>query len=44
LSWDIDIKFGLEKLRDVLDRIQDFGLDLIDLRLRTERGGDPIGE
>ena len=38
------VRFSPDKLRDVLDRIQDFGLVLIDLRLRTEHGGDPIGE
>jgi len=38
------LRFSPEKLREVLDSIQDFGLVLIDLRLLSERGGLPIGE
>ena len=38
------VRFSPEELRDVLDRIQDFGLALIDLRLRTEPGEGPNGE
>lgn len=38
------VRFSPDGLRDVLDRIQDFGLELIDLRLRTEPGADPIDE
>jgi len=37
------VRFSPGELRDVLDRIQDFGLVLIDLRLQTEPGADPIG-
>ena len=38
------VRFSPEELRDVLDRIQDFGLVLIDLCLRTEPEANPIGE
>jgi hypothetical protein len=35
------VRFRPEALRDVLDRFQDFGLDLIDLRLCDVPGSDP---
>ena len=35
------VRFHPEALRDVLDRFQDFALDLIDLRLCDVPSGDP---
>jgi len=35
------VRFRPEALRDVLDRFQDFGLDLIELRLRDASSGQP---
>ena len=35
------VRFHQEALRDVLDRFQDFGLDLIDLRLCDAPSGAP---
>ena len=35
------VQFHPEALREVLDRFQDFGLDLIDLRLCDVPRGDP---
>jgi len=35
------VRFHPEALREVLDRFQDFGLDLIDLRLCDFPSGDP---
>jgi hypothetical protein len=34
------VRFHQDALRDVLDRFQDFGLDLIDLRLCDAPSGD----
>jgi hypothetical protein len=38
------VRFRPEALRDVLDRFQDFGLDLIDLRLCEVPNGDSSPE
>ena len=35
------VRFHTEALREVLDRFQDFGLDLIDLRLLDVPSGEP---
>ena len=35
------VRFRPEALRDVLDRFQDFGLDLIELRLCDAESGQP---
>ncbi len=35
------VRFRPEALRDVLDRFQDFGLDLIELRLCDAASGQP---